>query len=276
MPGSQRVEPDAPTLDAVTATSSAPNPESSATRHVVLDGVDNFRDLGGYPARDGRSTRWRTMFRADGLHQLTVDDLEQLRAIRLRTVIDLRTAAEIDERGRFPVDAFPVRFHHLSVMDRTWDLEQAREQALPPAEFLHQAYTSMLVEAGDRFGAAVTLLADADAVPAVFHCAAGKDRTGLLAALVLGAIGVDPDTIVDDYALTQNSMDVFLERAESDPEKAAEIAHVPRSFFSADPQGMAWLLDDIERAHGTVRDYVRTLGVSDDTLARLDDLLLDG
>jgi protein-tyrosine phosphatase len=108
----------------------------------------------------------------------------------------------------------------------------------------------------------------------VFHCAAGKDRTGLLAALVLGALGVDRDAIVADDALTKNSMDVVLARAASDPVKAAAIAHVPPSFFSADPIGMDRVLDDIERAHGTVRGYVRSIGVTDPTLEHLDALLL--
>ncbi|CAN5593723.1 tyrosine-protein phosphatase [soil metagenome] len=246
----------------------------SPTRYVELDGVSNFRDLGGYRARDGRTTKWRTMFRADGLSQLTTDDIERIRPLELRTVVDLRTSAEIDERGRFPVDAHPVTFHHLSIIDQTCDLEEAREQALPPAEFLHRAYTDMLATAADRFAAAITLLADAEAVPAVFHCAAGKDRTGLLAALVLGALGVDRDTIVADYALTENSMDLFLARAAADPVKAAEIARVPRSFFSADPLGMDRVLADVERDHATVRDYVRSIGVTDPTLDHLDALLL--
>lgn len=252
------------------------SPTSAPIRTLELDGLTNFRDLGGYRARDGRTTRWRTLFRADGLGQLTAVGLDQLRELSLRTVVDLRTAREIDERGRFPVDDHPVVFHHISVLDQTWDLDEARRQALEPPAFLHQAYSRMLDDAADRFAAAITVLADTDAVPAVFHCAAGKDRTGLLAALVLGAIGVDRDTIVADYALTQNAMDVFLARAEADPEMGATIADVPRSFFSAHPEGMRRVLDDLERDHGSVRRYVHSIGVAADVLDHLDDLLLTG
>src|SRR3954451_1702516 len=91
------------------------------TRHVALESAFNFRDLGGYPAGEGRRTRWRTLFRSDGLHRLTPADVEILRGLGLRTVIDLRTGDELEERGRFPVDAHPVGYHHLSLMDVIWD-----------------------------------------------------------------------------------------------------------------------------------------------------------
>ena len=110
-----------------------------------------------------------------------------LRPYGLRTVVDLRMAHELEEKGRFPVDTYPVTFHHLSVMDKTWDREAAAREDLPAADFLHARYTEMLDEAGPRYADALRLLAAPDALPAVFHCAAGKDRTGLLAMLVLGA-----------------------------------------------------------------------------------------
>ena len=76
---------------------------AAPTRNLTLDGVFNFRDLGGYPTADGRTVRWRTIFRADGLGRLTAEDLEVLRPIGLRAVVDLRTEHELDQRGRFPV-----------------------------------------------------------------------------------------------------------------------------------------------------------------------------
>src|SRR3954447_13068525 len=102
-------------MDAATPTTSIPS------RSVELTGVFNFRDLGGYVTDDGRTVRWRTLFRADGLDRLTTGDVEVLRPIGLRTVVDLRMAHELDERGRFPVDAYPVTFHNVSVLDRSWD-----------------------------------------------------------------------------------------------------------------------------------------------------------
>jgi protein-tyrosine phosphatase len=244
------------------------------SRNVELDGVYNFRDLGGYPTQDGRSLRWRTLFRADGLGRLTADDLETLRPIALKSVVDLRTAREIDERGRFPFETYPVAFHHLSVIDTTWDREQARIENLPATEFLHRAYTAMLAEGSERFASVFAVLADTDALPAVFHCAAGKDRTGLVAALLLGALGVETHDIVADYALTQATMARFLERARSESTGASLIDAAPQTFFTAEPAAMARVLDDLEHSHGSVRGYVRAIGVTADVLSRLEDLLL--
>jgi protein-tyrosine phosphatase len=244
------------------------------SRNVELVGVYNFRDLGGYPTHDGRSVRWRTLFRADGLGRLTANDLETLRPIALKTVVDLRREREIDERGRFPFESYPVAFHHLPVIDTTWDRELARSEDLPATEFLHRAYTAMLDEGAPRFAAAFRVLAGADALPAVFHCAAGKDRTGLLAALVLGALGVEAPDIVADYALSKATMARFLDRVRSETNGAALIDAVPQVFFEAEPAAMTRVLDDIERDHGSVPGFVRAIGVEPDILDRLEDLLL--
>src|SRR5689334_2931769 len=90
-------------------------------RRLELEQVFNFRDLGGYRTVDGPQLRWGRVFRADGLHRLTESDLEAVRRLGLRTVIDLRTPAELAERGTFPVDAHPVDFHHLPIIDVVWD-----------------------------------------------------------------------------------------------------------------------------------------------------------
>ena len=168
-----------------------------------------------------------------------------------------------------------MTFHHLSVIDQTWDRDAASRENLPATDFLHRTYRQMLVDGGPRFAAAFEVLADADALPAVFHCAAGKDRTGLLAALLLGALGVADDDIVADYALTQQSMDRFLAAAVADnPQIARSIDTAPPAFFAADPVAMSRLLADLDRDYGSMRGFVRSLGISDDVLHRLDDLLL--
>lgn len=209
------------------------------------------------------------MFRADGLHQLTGPDLAALSPIGLRTVVDLRSADEVATAGTFPVDDHPVSYHHLSIMDRTWDPELARVAEQTATEFLHRAYATMLDDAAPRFAAAFALLADPDVLPAVFHCAAGKDRTGLLAALVLGALGVEHDAIVDDYALTQHSMARHLDRLRADPELAPLLEEIPTVFFAAEPEAMRLVLADLERHHGSVLGYVRAIGVPADAVDRL-------
>jgi protein-tyrosine phosphatase len=249
--------------------------DAALRRFVELDGVFNFRDLGGYRTTDGRTVRWRRLYRADGLGRLTPEDVEAIRPLGLRTVLDLRSQRELDERGRFPVEDHPVTFHHLSVLDQTWDQEQAHREALPAHEFLHRAYTAMLVDGRERFARAFELLAEPGALPAVFHCAAGKDRTGLLAMLVLGSLGVRRDDIVEDYALTEASMSRFLDTMRTDPERAAAIDAAPPAFFAADPVAISRVLDDLEREHGSVREAVLSMGVADDVLAVLRHDLLE-
>lgn len=247
---------------------SAASTATDPTRNVVLAGAFNFRDLGGYDAIDGRSVRWGALFRSDSLGQLTRDDVDALRPLGLQTVIDLRGTIEADAAGSFPVAAYPVTLHHLSVMDREWD--PAAAELGTASEFLHAQYTMMLDETGSRYADAIARLALPGALPAVFHCAAGKDRTGLLAMLVLGALGVSDSDIVDDYALTAATMDAFLAARSADPTFADRIAALPATFFAADPSALARVVDDIAATHGSIRKYVLTLGVTAAQLAALE------
>jgi protein-tyrosine phosphatase len=244
-------------------------------RVVTLDGPLNFRDMGGYRTTTGHTTRWRTLFRADGLQTLTAADLTILRGYELKTVLDLRSQHELDVRGQFPTNDMNVVFHNLPVLDETWDKDAALQANLPVTEFLHMAYRKMLDDGGTRFADAVRLLSLPDALPAVFHCAAGKDRTGLLAGLVLGAINVERELIVADYALTGLSMGEFIRRVIArDPESAERIHGAPKAFFAAEPEAMRRTLLDIDNMHGSIANYLRSLGLEQDILDRLAETLL--
>ena len=251
-----------------------PNLASDPVRLVALEAVHNFRDLGGYATADGRTTKWRTLFRADGLYRLTPSDVTILEPLGLHTVIDLRSAAELDERGRFPVDVHPVVFHHLPIVDATW-AEVDRPNYERDEDFLIWAYQEMLTVGAPRFAMAFDVLVEADALPAVFHCAAGKDRTGLLAALLLGSLGVSHDDIVADYTLTVEGMARFRVWAAREwPGWKERMASLPPAFTAALPEAMRHIVNELHADHGSIRNYVKSIGVSDATLAALESALL--
>lgn len=231
-------------------------------RKLTLSGCVNFRDLGGYLAADGRSVRWRRLFRADGLTRLDEDDCAQLADLGLATVIDLRTQGEVDGRGRFPVDSFEVEYHHLPLTDvlpPQEDLERYDEPA-----FVTSRYRQLFSEGSSSLAQAVRVMAEPGALPAVFHCSAGKDRTGILAALVLGFLGVPRDVIVEDYALSAEAMMALLERLKQEyAESVEEVERYAPAVISVAPATMADFLDALEDEHGTFTDLARTLGVTD-------------
>ncbi len=245
-------------------------------RLIGLEAVHNFRDLGGYATADGRSTRWRTLFRSDGLYRLRgADDMSRVRQLGLKSVIDLRTEREQREQGIFPTDDIEVTFHHLSIVDVTWSDTETPEFD-DEVEFLVWGYRDMLEIGSSRFADALHVLAQTDSLPAVFHCAAGKDRTGVLAALLLSSLGVDDAHICADYGLTQDAMQRTIAWSKVHrPELAERYATIPKAYLAADPRAMQIILAELAQRHGSVRNYVREIGVADNTVDALSNLLLE-
>jgi protein-tyrosine phosphatase len=245
-------------------------------RLIGLEAVHNFRDLGGYPTAGGRSTKWRTLFRSDGLYRLRgADDMSRVMQLGLKSVIDLRTEREQREQGIFPTDDIEVTFHHLSIVDVTWSDTETPEFD-DEVEFLVWGYRDMLEIGSSRFADAMHVLAQTDSLPAVFHCAAGKDRTGVLAALLLSSLGVNDAHICADYGLTQDAMRRSIAWSKVHrPELAERYATIPKAYLAADPRAMQIILTELAQQHGSVRNYVREIGVADATVEALGNLLLE-
>jgi protein-tyrosine phosphatase len=239
-------------------------------RHIAHDRVFNLRDLGGYRTTDGRTTRWATLYRGDGLHRLDADDCTTL---GLRTVLDLRTGHEITERGRLEVDG--VDWHHLPVIKSTWEADWWTEGSTPE-RFLADRYATMLDEGADALADAIRTLARPERLPAAFHCAAGKDRTGVLAALVLALVGVDDDTVATDYGLSRLGMDRLVEWIRATyPDRLDTMADQPAVFLDAPDAAMHLFLEELRAAHGSVEAYVASIGVGHEVVVALQANLLD-
>ena len=250
-----------------------PGDRFEPSRTVVLDGCFNFRDLGGYATTDGRRTRWRRLFRADGLSRLSDSDLTLFRELGIVTVIDLRTDLETDTQGRFPLDADDVSYHHLPLTETLPGEEQAPDWHLPA--FVSERYLGMLTEGTATLAAAVTLLAASEGRPAVFHCSVGKDRTGVLSALVLGFLGVPDEVIVADYALSRDAMVRILADLKRRYPDSDEIVERYRPvILSAEPASMVGFLTGVRRLYGSFDSLAADLGITAE-VATLRDALLE-
>ncbi len=234
---------------------------TSADRHVSFEACFNFRDLGGYETADGRRIAWGAVFRSDSLHRLTDADLDAASSLGIRTVIDLRSTAELDRQGRFArAHADTVAFHHLPLFEEHSPVFRplaADDPEPPPGE----GYVEMAWRARDTIAKAVRVIAQGD-YAVVFHCAAGKDRTGILAALVLSSLGVPDEAIAADYNLSERSLAPALAWAEGNaPEMAAEMATLPRWALQAPIPNMRAFLDILRERHGSIEMYLADAGV---------------
>lgn len=244
---------------------------ASQDRHIPLEGAVNFRDLGGYRGADGRTIRWRSLYRADDLSRLSRPDRAFVRTLGIATVIDLRSRAEV-ELQRFPVDEIPVGFHHLPLVSKLPAFEDFRNG---PGWFAGH-YLDIARKSGEQIAQAVAIVAQPQSHPAIVHCAAGKDRTGVLVAVLLALLGVSDETIADDYALSARAMDGVLARLlERLPEQEEEIRSVAATMLSATPANIRALLDGLRAEYGSVEGYVAAFGAGDDVVAALRGGLLE-
>jgi protein-tyrosine phosphatase len=240
-------------------------------RLLPLVGAFNFRDLGGYRVVDGRETRWGTLFRSDSLHELTDADLLTLRELGLSCVIDLRTPAELERTGRGPLAGEAIRYFHLPLV-------LGGDQVVPELaqQDLAERYFWYLDVGRESFVQALNLVSDASSYPLVFHCAAGKDRTGVLAALVLSILGVDRSVIIEDYVITQTRMDLIMGRVRKEPDAEDRIAEIPQFLFRAEVGTMTTFLDQLDRRFGGARKWALDAGVHESALQAMENLLVTG
>jgi protein-tyrosine phosphatase len=226
-------------------------------RKIELDGCLNFRDLGGYPTHDGRTIRWGHVFRSDALHLLSTSDVARLRdELCIGDVIDLRSTAELRAEGCGPLADEAIRFHHVPLFDG--EMRDRREQAA--AIDLADRYFLLAEFAKEPIARVITTLAETTA-PVVYHCAAGKDRTGVVSAVILGLLGVDDEVIVADYALTQDNLDQIIERLLSTTGYQTMLRALPPDTLHAQPQTMISLLDKLRAKYGSMQGYAEAAGV---------------
>ena len=238
------------------------------TRSLNLAGATNFRDLGGYRTEHGRSVRWRRLFRSDHLAGLTPEDRHALAALGLTRALDFRGVDESAaasyalpgvSRHALPIE--PTVVQNINAMLQAGHRLTARDAVA----LMQQTYRAFVLDNAPRFAELFRHLLDDDA-PLVFHCTAGKDRTGFAAALILLALGVARDVVVQDYLLTNQ---LFQQppsaHGEIPPEALAVLWRVQQGFLDA-------ALHAVDADHGGLETYLarrlRLSRAAQDELAR--------
>ncbi|MCP2030476.1 protein-tyrosine phosphatase [Okibacterium sp. HSC-33S16] len=237
---------------------------------LPVSGTYNFRDVGGYPTLDGR-VRYGRLLRSDGLYRLGEDGKQHLRELGVGTVIDLRDDFEV---GVMPddLDGLDVRTVHLPLF------EGSGASQGEAAVSLAVLYRRIVTQHSEVVARALRELLVMDESPVLVHCTAGKDRTGIVVALALLAVGVDRELVVEDYARSEgnlsgewleNMISIIVEHGGTEtPELRTLMGGSPGEVLDA-------VLDELEAEHGSVRQYLLRSGLTLEELSMLQDALVE-
>ena len=250
-------------------------------RDIPVDGVINFRDLGGYRTADGRGLRWGRLFRSGALHYITEAGVARLEELGVRSVLDLRRDDEIAYQSVGAIERSSLRRHWLPLVPVGGSelLNERHGRGISG-----ERYRGYLGFGAEHFVRALELLADESSYPALFHCTAGKDRTGVIAALVLDILGVDGETIREDYALSNRTREQLIEQSRRDLDRRRALGQVPEGapdyrppadWLPVPPDAIAVFLDVVHSEFGSSRGYFEAQGVAAETFERLADALLE-
>jgi protein-tyrosine phosphatase len=231
----------------------------NSNRHIKVEHAFNIRDIGGYPTYDGQTTQWNRFLRSDGLHQLHEADMQVLLDYGLRRVVDLRTPRELKSSPNVFSGSELVDYRHKSFIDPAV-LKKLEQEPVQDRTHLRadQGYRAWLDHCQPSIRDILVSLSDDAAGVALYHCSGGKDRTGLVTALLLGLVAAD-------YALTARyNINSTFKPPESDIHnwQEYEAAYCP-------PVVMQEALEHLKKSYGGVSDYVRHIGVTNDQVERL-------
>ena len=230
-------------------------------RRIVLEGAVNFRDQGGYPTENGRFVKWRRLFRSDSLHDLTESDVQTITGtLGLTTIVDLRSINSVLEDGRGLLALSGIAYHNYPFLERR-GIEPPTSGS-DPGERLTAIYQWILLNAGTLMAQAFNALAQDVNQPALFHCNAGKDRTGVLGATLLSVLGVSREDVVADFLMTNEVIDGILARIKKMP----GFQDSTRDGIMAPQSAIEKFLDVMQREFGGPESYLLRHGVQQETI----------
>jgi protein-tyrosine phosphatase len=238
----------------------------SNNRLLRLEGAYNVRDIGGYLTAEGHTVQTGRFLRADGLHRLTSVDQDTILGIGVRTVIDLRHAKELAEKRNVFNGSARTNYFNISLINPATSTNANIRS-------LGDMYVNMLDECGPLLREVFERMAEAEGDGVLFHCAAGKDRTGVVAALLLDLAGVEPSVIIADYAETEVNLSPIMDELRKDrPEQIP--ADMYELFLGSAPSNMELMLNHLHGSFGGAKSYFERIGLSEEQIAGLKRMLL--
>lgn len=239
-------------------------------RRLPLEGLVNARDLGGFPTKDGKMTRYGAAVRSEAPRSITEKDIEALKAYGIKTVIDLRGAEEIERHPSLLCGDESIDYHCCPAFDES--VAFAARGKIPFTENFDMAakYIEMAERRKSWVCNVMTVIAGSEG-GVLFNCAMGKDRTGIIAALLLGNAGVYEEDIVADYMVSDLYLRPIYERMWADMRQGMSEEQLQKimPYFLTPAKNMQRLLSHLNAAYGGVTDYLKACGLDEDTLRRL-------
>jgi protein-tyrosine phosphatase len=256
--------------------------ELGPDREIHLKGTSNTRDIGGYQTSDQRMLRWRQIIRSENLSRLTARDFQQLEEIGVKTVIDLRTDREREQSPTVWQGEHPPQFYHFPIGDAHNDWFNAQRKLLKGNRFTEEqslehmveGYRMIADEGPPSFQKLMGLVLDQSNWPVLIHCSAGKDRAGVATALILEALGVDRETIMEDYLLTNEisraqEKSVLISKERSKYGSAGRFGRVPSAeawfpIVGVQAEMLEAFYASVDEQYGSMDAFLTELGVDQD------------
>ncbi len=255
------------------------------TRHLPFSGAKNFRDLGGYRTMEGKTIRWGLLYRSDGLNKLTDTDLQYLSSLGLYQIVDFRSQFEKErEADRLPPELIS-RMVEIPILDHSTQMFRGSREELvqnlkkiDSGQFMTNTNREFASRFTPEFRQFMNVLFASNGNPVLFHCTAGKDRTGFAAAILLRILGIPQDAVMEDYLLTN---DYFLASHRWNLIllrflRGKRFARTIKGFMLAKREYLSAAFETIDTTYGSFENYVRNgLGLTDTNVERLKSLYLE-
>jgi protein-tyrosine phosphatase len=247
-------------------------------RVISLENIQNFRDLGGYTGRGGRATAWRRLYRSGDPTEMSARDKDILKSeIKLKTVIDLSSPDEVKKSKEIRL-LEDIGARYFNIPFRPDEPNYYEKELKLYQKTLNMGYFYLGRIGHESFGRkliqALEIFADPQHYPVLFHCGAGKDRTGVMAAMVLKLLGVSDADVVGDYLFTEAAMVEIKNRVVSNPAARDEVKNLPDFHWWAKPEYMQTFLDGLKESYGGAAGYLKKHRAEKTLVKRLEKALL--